>query len=32
VMDFMAQLQSHLTLHQYDNQTLMRKTTAHPKG
>lgn len=32
VMDFMAQLQAHLTSHQYDNQTLMRKTTAHPKG
>lgn len=32
VMDFMAQLQSHLTSHQYDNQTLMKKTTAHPKG
>lgn len=31
VMDFMAQLQAHLTSHQYDNQTLMRKTTAHPK-
>ena len=31
VMDFMAQLQAHLTSHQYDNQTLMRKT-AHPKG
>ena len=25
VMDFMAQLQAHLTSHQYDNQTLMRK-------
>jgi len=32
VMDFMAQLQAHLTSHQYDNQTLMRKTTAHPQG
>ena len=32
VMDFMAQLQAHLTSHQYDNQSLMRKTTAHPKG
>jgi len=32
VMDFMAQLQAPLTSHQYDNQTLMRKTTAHPKG
>jgi len=32
VMDFMAQLQAHLTSHQYDNQTLMKKTTAHPKG
>lgn len=32
VMDFMAQLQAHLTSHQYDSQTLMRKTTAHPKG
>lgn len=32
VMDFMAQLQSHLTSHQYDNQTLMKKTTTHPKG
>ncbi|SDB93725.1 protein translocase subunit secY/sec61 alpha [Acinetobacter marinus] len=28
VMDFMAQLQAHLTSHQYDNQTLMRKSTA----
>jgi len=32
VMDFMAQLQAHLTCHQYHNQTLMTKTTAHPKG
>ena len=32
VMDFMAQLQAHLTSHQYDNQSLMKKTTAHPKG
>lgn len=32
VMDFMAQLQAHLTSHQYDNQSLMRKATAHPKG
>ena len=32
VMDFMAQLQAHLTSRQYDNQTLMSKTTAHPKG
>ncbi len=32
VMDFMAQLQAHLTSHQYDNQTLMRKATVHPKG
>ena len=32
VMDFMAQLQAHLTSHQYDDQSLMRKTTAHPKG
>lgn len=32
VMDFMAQLQAHLTSHQYDDQTLMRKTTANPKG
>ncbi|WP_171257356.1 preprotein translocase subunit SecY [Acinetobacter larvae] len=32
VMDFMSQLQAHLTSHQYDNQTLMKKTTAHPKG
>lgn len=31
VMDFMAQLQAHLTSHQYDNQTLMRKTIAHLK-
>ena len=28
VMDFMAQLQAHLTSHQYDNQSLMRKSTA----
>ncbi|MFB2539204.1 MULTISPECIES: preprotein translocase subunit SecY [unclassified Acinetobacter] len=27
VMDFMAQLQAHLTSHQYDNQTLMKKST-----
>lgn len=32
VMDFMAQLQAHLTSHQYDNQSLMSKTTVHPKG
>ena len=32
VMDFMAQLQGHLTSHQYDNQRLMGKTTAHPMG
>ncbi|KAA8733937.1 preprotein translocase subunit SecY [Acinetobacter qingfengensis] len=32
VMDFMAQLQAHLTSHQYDNQSLMKKSTAHPKG
>lgn len=32
VMDFMAQLQAHLTSHQYDNQSLMRKSTAYPKG
>lgn len=31
VMDFMAQLQAHLTSHQYDNQSLMRKSTAHSK-
>ncbi len=30
VMDFMAQLQAHLTSHQYDNQTLMKKSTAQP--
>lgn len=27
VMDFMAQLQAHLTSHQYDNQALIKKTT-----
>lgn len=32
VMDFMAQLQAHLTSHQYDNQSLMRKSTANPQG
>ncbi|TXJ01247.1 MAG: preprotein translocase subunit SecY [Acinetobacter sp.] len=32
VMDFMAQLQAHLTSHQYDNQSLMKKTTVHPQG
>lgn len=32
VMDFMAQLQAHLTSHQYDNQSLMKKSTAYPKG
>lgn len=30
VMDFMAQLQAHLTSHQYDNQTLMKQSTAKP--
>lgn len=29
VMDFIAQLQSHLTSHQYSNQTLMRKNATH---
>ena len=32
VMDFMAQLQAHLTSHQYDNQSLMKKTTVYPQG
>ena len=32
VMDFMAQLQAHLTSHQYDNQSLMKKSTANPQG
>lgn len=32
VMDFIAQLQAHLTSHQYDNQSLMKKSNTHPQG
>jgi preprotein translocase subunit SecY len=32
VMDFMAQLQAHLTSHQYNNQSLIKKSTAYPQG